>query len=345
MKQTNSATTIRFRRGATTFAAALLFAALPWQAAQAVEAGDTINSIAWLHFKTFDNGSTQTTQVNPAIGNSGTGKAAGIPATPFNSPGTGLMVSDADTVGLILTHYFTDHIAVQIVGGIPPEFQLNARGKVVTPLNALGRGIAGDAATVDIGNPSYQPLIKSVREWAPALIFDYFFNPHGRISPFLGVGVSYVWFTHVQFDAGFKQNTQATTGALLSKVYNNPTILQFLTNANAANPVEAIGRSSPSFVPVVNAGVSLELTDRIYATASLSFAPLRSNASLSYVDTKTHTVLAQSVSRLGLNTLVSALTIGYRFRLFGDGSDSSSDAAKGAAQDRQPAHVVPVRGG
>jgi Outer membrane protein W len=343
MKPRAPSTGRRIRRSALTLGASLLLIATPWRAALAVQAGDNIASLGWLHFKTMDNGSTQVTQVNPAIGNSQTGMAAGIPTTPFNSPGTGLMVSGADTVGLVFTHFFTDHIAVQLVGGIPPEFKLNARGKVVTPLNALGQSIAGDSGTVDIGNPAYQPLVKSVREWAPAMIFNYFFNPHGRISPFLGVGVSYVWFTHVQFDAGFKQNSQNTTGALLSKVYNNPTLVQFLTNANPANPVRAVGHASSSFVPVFNAGVSIELTDRIYTTASLSFAPLRSNASLTYLDAKTNTALAQSVSRLGLNTLVTALTIGYRFRLFdGDGDDG---AHAEPSVGRRPVHVVPLHGG
>ena len=90
------------------------------------------------------------------------------------------------------------------------------------------------------------------------------------------------------------------------------------------------------------AGVSIELTKRLYTTASLSFAPLRSNASLTYLDEKTNTALAQSVSRLGLNTLVSAVTIGYRFRLFDGGGSDASDSPAETSRGERAVHVVPL---
>ena len=78
----------------------------------------------------------------------------------FTSPGTSLTVNNADTVGLTLTHFFTDHIAVTSVLGVPPEFTLTGHGSIRPP------GPAGALGSVNMDNPANQPAVKNARQWA-----------------------------------------------------------------------------------------------------------------------------------------------------------------------------------
>lgn len=106
-------------------------------------------------------------------------------------PNTGASVDNADTIGLTAGYYVTDHIAAELVGGVPPRFDLTGTGKLA-PFGVLGH--------------TYQ--------WSPAVIFKYVFNkPDAAWRPYLGLGATYIWFS----------GSKITSGPFLAQGLGGPT--------------------------------------------------------------------------------------------------------------------------
>ncbi|MGF6837774.1 outer membrane protein W [Paraburkholderia youngii] len=70
-------------------------------------------------------------------------------------PDTGAAVDNADTLGITFAHFFTDNVAVEMVGGIPPKFKFS------------GTGILASSSINPLGD---------VRQWSPALGLKYYFR-------------------------------------------------------------------------------------------------------------------------------------------------------------------------
>ncbi len=175
---------------AITGAVAFAFA-LAAGTAQAQSAGSIYFSTGWFHFAPQDSSDplfiygrgNQT--INQSI------------------PNTGAGISDADTLGLASGYFITDHIAAELVAGIPPRFDITGKGQF-DRLGVLGH--------------AYQ--------WSPALVFKYFFNDaNAKFRPYLGVGATYVWFTGAKITNAALQNalggpTTATTTNQWAPVFN-----------------------------------------------------------------------------------------------------------------------------
>lgn len=153
-------------------------------AAQAQSAGSNVVTLGWFHVMPQQSSTPMTTNVAPTPINT----PLRLPPT-FTSPGTGLRTSGADTVGLTVSHFLTDHIAVTSVAGVPPVFKVSGQGTIRPP------GPAGALGTQNIGLASVNPIVKSVRQWSPAVLLQYYFGAAtAKFRPFLGLGVSYNWF-------------------------------------------------------------------------------------------------------------------------------------------------------
>lgn len=88
-------------------------------------------------------------------------------------PNTGMAVSSTDTLGLSATYFVTDHVASELVFGIPSTFDLEGRGALA----------------------SYGKL-GTAKQWSPALLLKYYFrDPQARLRPYAGVGVTRIWLT------------------------------------------------------------------------------------------------------------------------------------------------------
>lgn len=155
---------MHYKRSGFILAAALCSAT----ASYAQSTGDTIVSIGWLHLA--PQSSSTPMQVTSPLSQTKTG--------------TGSKVSSADTVGLLVNHFFTDNIAGEFVLGIPPTHKLKGTGT----LEQYGE-------------------IGSVKQWSPAVLVKYYFGAaNDKFRPYVGVGVNYTWFsdakvTNSQFSA------------------------------------------------------------------------------------------------------------------------------------------------
>jgi outer membrane protein len=258
--------------------------------ALAQSAGDNVVSLGWFHVQTLDSSNNQTTTVP----NSPVYSVLGLP-TSFTSPGTFQTVSNADTLGLTIAHFVTDNIAVTTVAGVPPKFKLSGTGVLQAP------GPAGALGNVNLGAPANNPLVTSVREWSPALLFQYYlFDAKSTFRPFVGLGVSYNWFSSIQLNQNFKNSLNSQLGATLAAGSGHPT------------PSTVAAQSTPSWQPVFNAGLTYNFTDHWSLVGSLSFIPLKTTTVIT-VKAADGAVLSQSKSELKVNPIISFVALGYKF--------------------------------
>ncbi|WP_081066643.1 OmpW/AlkL family protein [Burkholderia cepacia] len=224
--------------------------------AHAQSAGNWVVNAGWMHLAPQDSSDPLT--VN-ALGTSAT------------IPGSGASVSDADTVALSARYFVTDHIAVEALLGVPPKLRLSGTGSLST-LGELG----------------------SARVWGPSLLAQYHFGEsQARLRPYVGAGISYVWFKSVGL------SSPIATGQFLA----SPT-----TGTALEGPTSASLKSS--FAPVVNAGLTYNIDKHWSVGVSVSYAWLSTTATLT-----THSALGSvsTSAKVKINPLVSFVSVGYRF--------------------------------
>ncbi|WP_211464466.1 OmpW/AlkL family protein [Collimonas silvisoli] len=160
--------------------------------AMAQQAGDNVVNAGWAHIGL--NQSSELLKIN--------GTAI---------PNTGAHVSDADTLILQFTHFFTDNIAVTADLGIPPKFKLNGAGALQS-----------------------QGQIGTANQWSPALLAKYYFgDANSQFRPYVGAGAAYVWYSNIKINNNFQQ--------LLGAVAGNPGAPTSADLSSSLAPVANVG--------------------------------------------------------------------------------------------------------
>jgi outer membrane protein len=223
-------------------------------AAHAQSAGNFYVTTGWLHL------SPQSS--SDAL------KETSVGGSPVNAtlPNTGASLDNADTIGFAAGYFVTDHIATEFVIGVPPKFNLQGAGSFSS-----------------FGN------LGTAKQWSPTLLFKYYFrDPTVSFRPFLGVGVSYVWFT----------DQTITNSAFEQQVLHGPTSVS----------------TDSSWAPVFNAGFNYNIDKHWFAGVSLSYLLLSTTAKLNTnAAAPVGTLNIQSQTKIRLNPIVSYVNIGYRF--------------------------------
>jgi len=243
------------------FAAAAVFACAT--GAHAQSAGSVILESGWIHL-------VPQSSSDPLLINS-------IGGFPVNESlqGTGANVSGADTLGISATYFVTDHIAPEFVFGIPPKFDLDGTGS----LSGLGQ-------------------LGTVRQWSPTLLLKYYFGPaQQKLRPYLGLGVTRVWYT--------------------GGTVTNPNLGVSLASAVAGGPVPAafvgpttVSSVRSSWAPVYNGGLTFQFDKHWSAGLSVSYIPLKTTA---VFNTPVAGANVQSTAHIKLNPIVTYLKVGYNF--------------------------------
>lgn len=258
--------------------------------AYAQKAGDDVVSLGWFHIMPQQSSQPLTTHVAPTPINT----PLRLPSS-FTSSGTGLASNNADTLGLVFSHYLTDHIAITSVAGVPPTFKIYGHGTIKPP------GPAGALGSQDIGQAGVNPIVKSVRQWSPALLFQYYFaSPTSKFRPFVGVGVSYNFFTNFELNPNFVQSTQQNLGAILA------------AGAGKPGPTSVEAKASSSWAPVFNAGAMYNINEHWGVTASVTYIPLKTTSSV-IIKAADGTQLAVTQSELKADPIITYLALSYRF--------------------------------
>lgn len=259
-------------------------------AAHAQHAGDNVVTLGWFHIMPQDSSTPMTTYVTPQPIDT----PLRLPGA-FVSSGTGLSTTNADTLGLVISHFLTDHIALTTVAGVPPTFKLKGRGSIVPP------GPAGALGTENLDDPQNEPIVRSVRQWSPAMMIQYYFNSAtARFRPFAGIGISYNFYTNIELNPNFVTSTQNNLGSVLA--------------AGAARPgvTSVSAKASPSWAPVFNLGASYSITNHWGLSASLTYIPLKTKSTV-YVRAADGTLLGTTQAQLTADPLITYVAVSYKF--------------------------------
>ena len=94
---------------------------------------------------------------------------------------------------LDFSYFFTDNVSAELIAGVTPH-DINAKG------TAIGN--------VDLGDVWLLP---------PTVTLQYHFAPEGKVNPYLGAGLGYIWYfdenpgaaTDISYDSGIAYALQA----------------------------------------------------------------------------------------------------------------------------------------
>lgn len=258
--------------------------------AQAQQAGDNVVSLGWYHIAPQYSSDPLTTHVAPMPINA----SLGLPSA-FTSAGTGLTVSNANTIGLTFTHFITDHIALTALGGVPPEFHITGFGVIQPP------GPAGALGHENLNDPSNNPIVGKVRQWTAGAMLQYFFGKaETKFRPFIGVGMTYTWFNAFELNPNFSQSLNENLGSVLA------------AGAGKPGPTSISAKSSSSWTPVFNIGAAYALNKHWQINASVSYTPLKTYAETD-IKAADGTLLAVSKAKLSADPIITFLALSYRF--------------------------------
>ncbi|WDZ96861.1 outer membrane beta-barrel protein [Herbaspirillum sp. WKF16] len=227
--------------------------------AMAQQAGSNIVNVGWFHLSPQDSSAGLTKLTN-----------GGLPAGYY--PNSHSSVGDADTLGIAFTHFFTDNFALTADLGIPPTFKLTGQGDLA------GLGELGKA-----------------KQWSPAIVAKYYFgDASSKFRPFVGAGVTYVWYSDVKLSSSFQNRAALNSGALGGS---------------------ATASLSSSLAPVLNLGATYNFDDRWSLSLSVSYIPLKTDADITA--TPAGPAAAFGTQRyktsITLDPIVSFLSVGYKF--------------------------------
>nr|WP_311529835.1 OmpW family outer membrane protein [uncultured Ralstonia sp.] len=246
--------------------------------------GRNIMAIGWFYIRPMDSASPLTT----------TTSALGLGT--YQSPGTDVKVSNANTLSLTFTHFFNDNVAGTFVGGVPPKFNLYGSGNVIAPVP-----VVGPLTLINLGLPQNNP-VATVREWSPAIVAQYYFGTkQSKVRPFVGAGVSYNFFTNLRLNSNF-----------VNALQNLGQVLQLGMGQVPTGPAKVTAESSSSWTPVANVGVSYEFAKNWFAIGSVSYLPLKTTSTIT-IRSQQGQVLAVNKTDIKVDPIVFGLNIGYRY--------------------------------
>lgn len=246
--------------------------------------GRNIMAVGWFYIRPMDSATPLTT----------TTSALGLGT--YQSPGTDVKVSNANTLSVTFTHFFDDNWAGTFVGGVPPKFNLYGSGNVIAPVPVIG-----PLTLINLGLPQNNP-IASVREWSPAIQAEYHFGtPQNKLRPFVGVGVSYNFFTNLRLNSNF-----------VNAMQNLGQVLQLGMGQVPTGPAKVTAETSSSWTPVASVGASYEFAKNLFVTGTVSYLPLKTTSTIT-IRSQQGQVLAVNKTDIKVDPIVFGLNVGYKF--------------------------------
>jgi outer membrane protein len=128
----------------------------------------------------------------------------------------------------------------------------------------------------------------SAKLWSPAVLVKWnFLSPTDKFRPYIGLGVTRVWFT----------DAQITNGAFTQGILHGPTSVS----------------TDRSWAPVFNAGFNYSFNKHWFAGLSVSYIPVSVTANLTSTNVGPLGLTVQSQAKIRLNPIVTFAKIGYAF--------------------------------
>lgn len=241
----------------------------------------------------------------------------------FANPGSAVSISNTNTPAFTFTHFFGEHVAAEIVAGIPPELTMRGHGSIGLPFDKIFPGVQGRLPLVDLGNTQSNPL-GTTRAWLGSAVFKYYLGKReDRLRPYVGLGLSYTRFTNTNLNPVFAHKL-ASLGGLLSAGISLGDLQSLLTDSGALdrllqaganlilpNGVRATADVKSAWTPVFVVGANYQLTRQLSLSTALSYIPLKAAITVNINDTKG--ILASNTTTLSANVLLCTMLLNFRF--------------------------------
>lgn len=245
---------------------------------------------------------------------SGTADIRGL--SQWTSAGTGLEAEEVDTLGLLFNYYFSDNVSMQVIGGIPPKVDIQGKGQVYAPFEATGHTALGDVELKNdllITDLANQGKAASARAWTPAVELQYQFGKSGvnKFRPYIGAGVMYAYFDDIKLNKGIESDLIAA-GHMIQNIHDGAAGAALENKTSSASPRVKLD-ASDAFAPIVTAGFTYDFKQNWFASASVSYAKLNNDATISVINDNTGQQLINAKTKIDIDPLITYLGVGYRF--------------------------------
>jgi outer membrane protein len=205
------------------------------------------------------------------------GKAQGVKSTnallgSVNDAQSGFEIKDADTGAILFDYLVNDNVSLELVAGVPPKMDVEGKGSIVQ--NRV--------------NLEKVSTLADLKAYTPALLAKYQFGTaSSKFRPFVGAGVMYAHFSDVKA-------TNETNSYLKTAI------------GGQINSIEV----KDAVAPVALLGADYNFNKNWYATASVSYAHLSTEATL---NASSALGALQGKTKIEINPVVTYLGLGYRF--------------------------------
>ena len=195
------------------------------------------------------------------------------PYLPF-TPSAGFELKDSDTAEFKFDYLVDDNVSLGLIVGVPPTFDIKGKGQL------LG-GALNLAKCSKVGD---------VKVYSPVVTGKYTFGAvNNKLRPYVGAGLMYAHFSNFKLDSAVVSDT-ASKGISIRNV-----------------------KIDDAVAPVAFIGADYNITKNWFATASVSYVHLSTNAKLDVANNVTGATLVTGRSKIEINPIVTYLGVGYRF--------------------------------
>lgn len=186
----------------------------------------------------------------------------------------GIELEDADTAEFKFDYLVNDNVSLGLILGVPPKIDMKGEGKLLA--NQLN---------LDKFNK-----LADVKVYSPVIAAKYHFGAvTNKFRPYMGAGLMYAHFSDFKLDSEVTSDVAAKNMEI-----RNVTI-------------------KDAIAPVAFIGADYNITPNWFATASVSYTHLNTEAKLDVYSNAYKTTIAQSKTKVEINPIVTYVGLGFRF--------------------------------
>lgn len=195
------------------------------------------------------------------------------PLSGFNSQ-AGIELDDADTAEFKFDYLVNDNVSLGLILGVPPKVNVDGEGKLL-----------GGALNLDQFDK-----IATVKVYSPVIAAKYHFGAvTNKFRPYVGVGLMYAHFSDFKLDGNVSDDVAKKR--------------MDIRNVEIKDAI----------APVAFVGADYNITPNWFATASVSYTHLNTEASLDVYSNRAQTTIATANTKIEMNPIVTYVGFGYRF--------------------------------
>lgn len=200
-----------------------------------------------------------------------------VSKTGFTSD-AGFELEHSDTVEFKIDYLINDNVSLGLVLGVPPKLDIKGKGKLLNEKLNLDKF----------------DKVGEVKVYSPVLTAKYHFGTaDSKFRPYIGAGIMYAHFDNIKLD---------------SALTNDPLLVA--TQGTIGNV-----KVDDAIAPVAFIGADYNMSSQWFATASVSYTHLNTNASLEVNGThpQAGAFMVEGKTKIEVNPIVTYVGFGYRF--------------------------------